>query len=70
MGRLLRLLRVLRVLKLFLAARRKKAGGAEEAPANQGEKDYPPSELGKVRPVRAGGEGGGAGRLAEVCAPS
>ena len=45
-GRLLRLLRVLRVLKLFMVARKKKLG--EETTDSQGEKDFPPSELGKV----------------------
>lgn len=45
-GRLLRLLRVLRVLKLFLAARKKKVG--EDVQSSQGEKDFPPSELGKM----------------------
>jgi len=45
-GRLLRLLRVLRVLKLFMVARKKKLD--DQTVTAQGEKDFPPSELGKM----------------------
>jgi len=45
-GSLLRLLRVLRVLKLFMVARKKKLD--DQTVTAQGEKDFPPSELGKM----------------------